>query len=242
MAGIAMNAAPPLPDRMADIVVPYDDVSAATWRLAHGALADYLPTHSVRAYRWGGLRPPLPRCDRPRSSRPADLPERPAASMVDKSLVRPSGEVQSGRSRTAQEGDPMGDPRDMAAKFEEVLKAGNFGGMTELIQEYATDDFVEEWPQSGERLSKAASARMAESYPEMSGKTPTFKYRRMLGGGDVFVVEGTIDYGDGVPVSYVGVGEMRDGKVARMTEYFANPFEAPAWRADFVQRMEPAKV
>jgi hypothetical protein len=27
-----------------------------------------------------------------------------------------------------------------------------------------------------------------------------------------------------------------------MTEYFANPFEAPAWRADFVERMEPAKV
>ena len=27
-----------------------------------------------------------------------------------------------------------------------------------------------------------------------------------------------------------------DGKVARMTEYFANPFEAPAWRASFVER------
>jgi len=84
--------------------------------------------------------------------------------------------------------------------------------------------------------------RMAESYPQMSGTTPKFTYKRMLGGGDVFVVEGTIDYGDGIPVSYVGIGEMRDGKVARMTEYFANPFEAPAWRADFVERMEPAKV
>ena len=49
----------------------------------------------------------------------------------------------------------------------------------------------------------------------------------MIGGGDIFVVEGMIDYGDGVPVSYVGVGETRDGKIARMTEYFANPFEAP---------------
>jgi hypothetical protein len=27
-----------------------------------------------------------------------------------------------------------------------------------------------------------------------------------------------------------------------MTEYFAIPFEAPAWRADFVERMEPAKA
>jgi hypothetical protein len=126
---------------------------------------------------------------------------------------------------------------EMAARFEEVLKSGDFGGMSELTQQYATDDFVEEWPQSGERLTKAASMKMAESYPEMSGTNPSFTYKRMLGGGDLFVIEGTIDYGDGIPVSYVGIGELRDGKVAKMTEYFANPFEAPAWRADFVERM-----
>jgi hypothetical protein len=73
----------------------------------------------------------------------------------------------------------------------------------------------------------------------MSGTTPKFTYKRMLGGPASFVIEGTIDYGDGIPVSYVGIGEIRDGKVARMTEYFANPFEAPAWRADFVERMDP---
>jgi SnoaL-like domain len=136
----------------------------------------------------------------------------------------------------------MGDVMQMAAKMEEVLKSGDFAKMGELIQEYATDDFVEEWPQSGERLSKAASAKMAETYPQMSGTNPKFTYKRMLGGGDMFVVEGTIDYGDGIPVSYVGIGEVRDGKVARMTEYFANPFEAPAWRAEFVERMEPVKA
>jgi SnoaL-like protein len=133
----------------------------------------------------------------------------------------------------------MGDNMEMAAKFEEVLRTGDFGRMTELVQEYATDDFVQEWPQSGERLTKDASMRLNETYAERSGTSPTFTYKRMIGGGDVFVVEGTIDYGDGVPVSYVGVGEARDGKIAKMTEYFANPFEAPAWRADFVERMEP---
>ncbi len=136
----------------------------------------------------------------------------------------------------------MADSSAMAARFEEVLKANDFGRMSELIQQFATDDFVEEWPQSGERLTKAASVRMTDNYPQMSGTNPSFTYRRMLGGGDLFVVEGTIDYGDGIPVSYVGVGEVRDGKIAKMTEYFANPFEAPAWRADFVERMEPAKA
>ncbi len=134
----------------------------------------------------------------------------------------------------------MSDSGVMAARFEEVLKAGDFRGMSALIQEYATDDFVQEWPQSGERLTKAATLRLAEGYGEMTGTKPSFSYRRMLGAANLFVVEGTIDYGDAIPVSYVGVGELRDGKIARMTEYFANPFEAPAWRADFVERMEPA--
>ena len=136
----------------------------------------------------------------------------------------------------------MGDPAEMAARFDEVLRAGDYGKVGELIQEYAADDFVEEWPQSGERLTKAAAIKIGENYPEMSGKSPTFAYRRMLGSGDMFIVEGTVDYGDGIPVNYVGIGELSDGKITRMTEYFANPFEAPAWRADYVEHMEPVGV
>jgi hypothetical protein len=132
----------------------------------------------------------------------------------------------------------MGDRQEMMRAFEAAATSGDFGAVTQLIQDYVTDDFVEEWPQSGERLTREAAIRMAEHYPEMSGTSPRMTYKRMLGGGDVFMVEGTIDYGDGVPVSYVGIGEMRGDKVAKMTEYFANPFEAPAWRADFVERMD----
>jgi ketosteroid isomerase-like protein len=131
----------------------------------------------------------------------------------------------------------MADTQAMAQAYEDALKSGDLNKLTELAQEYGTDDFVQEWPQSGERMTKAASAKLLEAYPEMSGTQPTFTYKRMLGGGDVFVVEGSIDYGDGVPVSYVGVGEMRDGKVSKMTEYFANPFPAPEWRAAFVEKM-----
>ena len=132
----------------------------------------------------------------------------------------------------------MGDRQAMMQETEAAMKAGDFAAFTKLVQNYATDDFVEDWPQSGERLTREATLRLAEHYPEMSGTSPKMTYKRMLGGGDVFVVEGTIDYGDGVPVSYVGIGEMRGDKVFRMTEYFANPFEAPAWRADFVERMD----
>jgi len=129
----------------------------------------------------------------------------------------------------------MADPQAMAAAYEAALKSGDIGAMTKLTMEYSSDDFMQEWPQSGERLNRANSVKLFESYGERTGVKPTFTYRRMLGGGDVFVIEGTIDYGDGIPVSYVGIGELRDGKVAKMTEYFANPFPAPDWRAAFVE-------
>jgi hypothetical protein len=32
--------------------------------------------------------------------------------------------------------------------------------------------------------------------------------------------------------------EFRDGKIWRDTRYYAEPFEAPAWRAQWVERME----
>jgi hypothetical protein len=37
----------------------------------------------------------------------------------------------------------MGGTMEMAAKFEEVLKTGDFAGISALTKEYATDDFVE---------------------------------------------------------------------------------------------------
>ena len=131
----------------------------------------------------------------------------------------------------------MSDTMAMAAEFERVLKTGDMQQLAKLTQDWATDDFIQDWPQSGERMTKEAAMRMSASYGEMAGTAPKFTYKRMIGGGDVFVFEATIDYGDGVPVSYVGVGELRDGKISKMTEYFANPFPAPEWRAAFVEKM-----
>jgi hypothetical protein len=30
--------------------------------------------------------------------------------------------------------------------------------------------------------------------------------------------------------------ELRDGKIRKMTSFFAAPFEAPAWRASYVEK------
>jgi hypothetical protein len=63
--------------------------------------------------------------------------------------------------------------------------------------------------------------------------------RRIVRPGQAWIVEGTIDYGDGTPVSVVSILETDDtGKLTRQTDYFASPFEAPEWRRKWVEQME----
>jgi hypothetical protein len=134
---------------------------------------------------------------------------------------------------------------DNRALIDRIRAAYELNDPVELAKatdELAADDFVQEWPQSGERLSLEAFRKVNESYEQATGTAPKFSLRRILGEGDVYVIEGTIDYGNGVPVSYVGILEVHDGKIKKLTDYFANPFEAPAWRAHLVERMAPVAV
>lgn len=139
----------------------------------------------------------------------------------------------------------MGDEKNRAAaeRMRELYSKGNISALSRAMDEYASEDMVEEWPQSGERIRGLANVKkLTEGYSEATGKSPRMTFKRLIGGGDVYVAEATIDYGDGVPVSYVGIAELQDGKIVKMTEYFANPFEAPAWRADIVERMDEVAV
>lgn len=127
--------------------------------------------------------------------------------------------------------------RRTVERIREAFESGEMEALGRVQQEVLTDDYVQEWPQSGERIRGPENVRAVnENYGQATGTSPTAKLRRITHEGNLAVVEGTIDYGDGTPVSYVGIAELRDGKVARMTEYFANPFEAPDWRRQWVER------
>jgi ketosteroid isomerase-like protein len=134
----------------------------------------------------------------------------------------------------------MGDNSEVIRRYREAVESDDMVTMTALLDDFATDDFVQEWPQSGERLRVEGSKKMAEQYSASTGTRPTMRIGGIRESGDLAVIEGTMDYGNGVPVSYVGIAEFRDGKVSRVTEYFADPFEAPAWRAPFVEPMAAA--
>ena len=113
-------------------------------------------------------------------------------------------------------------------------------------------DWTAEWPQSGERvLSTESFAAIVERYP---GGRPRTEVTRVVGSEDRWVVtpgntilrvagsgdhwwgEWRITYPDGVVYAVVALIELRDGSVHREIVYWAPPFEAPEWRAPFVDR------
>jgi hypothetical protein len=95
------------------------------------------------------------------------------------------------------------------------------------------DDAVLEYPQSRERLN---GRRAIEASRTAQPNLKRFTVRRIIGAGDLWVSEFVLTY-DGLPSYTVSIMEFRDGKVARETQYFGDPFEPGPSRAQWVERM-----
>ena len=97
------------------------------------------------------------------------------------------------------------------------------------------EDYVMEMPQSGERIRGRQKMReFQEAYPN----PPTMQLRRVIVRDGLWVVEILSDYGGRV-YDVVLILELREGKIYRVTRYYAEPFEAPEWRARWVEPIEP---
>src|ERR671921_2544425 len=100
------------------------------------------------------------------------------------------------------------------------------------------DDYVMEMPQSGERFRGRENMRAFQRARGNHAIPPrSLKLRRVLVKEGLWVAEAVIDYGDGRVFDVVLILELRDGKMWRDRWYFAEPFEAPEWRAQWVERM-----
>jgi limonene-1,2-epoxide hydrolase len=97
------------------------------------------------------------------------------------------------------------------------------------------DDFVETYPQSGERIRGTDNwMGLVSNYPGF----PAVRVLRHLGSGEVWVTQAEFDYArDGsAPWQICQVQECRNGKIESISGYFAAPFEAAEWRAAWVER------
>jgi hypothetical protein len=120
-----------------------------------------------------------------------------------------------------------------------------------------SDDWFEEWPQSGERVrGHANDMQIMRNWPGGDPQTdaagvrivgsedrwvlsPSWTAERVAGSGEAWWMQAIGRYPDGSTWFVSGFFHVRDGKVRRETWFFAPPLEAPAWRSQWVERYDP---
>jgi hypothetical protein len=115
--------------------------------------------------------------------------------------------------------------------------AASDAGDFETEHDIYLEDAVLEYPQSGERIRGRRNIQVTRTNQPSKKR---FAVRRIIGSGDLWITEYILTY-DGKPSYTVSIMEFRGNKVGRETQYFAEPFEASAWRAQWVERMEDAE-
>jgi hypothetical protein len=116
--------------------------------------------------------------------------------------------------------------------------AANAEGDAATMDSLRHADWQEAWPQSGEVVTSSANYWAARTKrPEGA---PRVEPGRMGGSGDTWWGEAVVHYADGSRWLGITIFELRDGLIYRERLYFGPAFPAPDWRAQWVEREEPA--
>ncbi len=103
-----------------------------------------------------------------------------------------------------------------------------------ILDEPLAESVVRQWPQMGEIVrSRKLIAEVEGNFPEL-----TLEVGRRLQFDDVVVVEWTCNYGDGRLYRNVTIGELADGEVVRVTDYWGEPTGTPEWRVPMTARLD----
>ena len=75
---------------------------------------------------------------------------------------------------------------------------------------------------------------LQQAYPG----SPSIRVRRVMVREGLWVAEVVNDYGGGQVSDVAMILELKDGRIWRDRRYYTEPFEAPEWRAQWVERVE----
>lgn len=147
----------------------------------------------------------------------------------------------------------MTDHRAIIELYGKALSGRRF----DLLAEVLAEDYVEEYPQSGETVrGRDNLIAIIRNYPGLDPDAPlgdvstlsvkpsdaykvvapTFSVVRVQGAGDSGVSTLRATYPDGSRWWVVGLYTLRSGKIASSRTFFAPDFPAPAWRAQWAER------
>lgn len=139
--------------------------------------------------------------------------------------------------------------RELVDQYSRAMSAREWAKAASML----SDDFVEDFPQSGERVEGRDNLlAIVENYPGEISKgsvapdpvvvggdeqwvmTPAFTTLRVEGTGDRYTLIFSTRYPDESEWFIVSLVTLRDDRIARLRTFFAPMFPAPDWRRPYV--------
>lgn len=120
---------------------------------------------------------------------------------------------------------PTDETRRVVLRFWTAMRANDWDAVAALV----ADDYVLDWPQSGERIRGAANfVTINTNYPA-AGRW-RFTVERLVVEGEVAVTDVLVT--DGAVTAHAPTfTTVRGGRIASQVKYWPDPHEAQPWRA-----------
>lgn len=119
--------------------------------------------------------------------------------------------------------------KQILENFWVTMETNDFHAASQLLH----DEFILEWPQSGERiLGRDNFAAINTNYPA-EGKWK-FRINQIIEEGNVVVTDVNVTDGK-ITGRAITFSTIRDKKIWKQVEFWPDPFEAPEWRAKWAQ-------
>ena len=115
--------------------------------------------------------------------------------------------------------------------FWDTMAANDFYAVAQLLDE----DYILEWTQSGERVRGRDNFAAINTFYPAEGKW-TFKINHIAADGDMVVTDVSVSDGKRLDRA-ITFSTVRDGKICKQVEFWPESFEAPAWRAQWVEKI-----
>lgn len=123
-------------------------------------------------------------------------------------------------------------PADVVREFWRLMATNDFSSVAAVL----APEFVLEWPQSRERIRGAERfARLNREYP---ARGPwRFTIQRLVAGAAEVVTDVTVTDG-AVTARAISFFTLENGRIARIVEFWPEPYAAPAHRAHLVEPLD----
>lgn len=121
--------------------------------------------------------------------------------------------------------------KQIIENFWKTMATNDFYAVAQLLH----DEYVLEWPQSSERVRGRDNFAAINTYYPTEG-TWTFHINHIVSEGDLVVSDVNVSDGK-VHDRVITFSTIRDGKIWKQIEFWPEPFQAPEWRAKWVEKI-----